>query len=217
MQHSQPAHRNCYFDEWLLCHGDRQKRQLTALCAIANGDKESARRVLSVRRALVEKYSYAIPNNDALHVIATFAPLIELGAGTGYWSWLLQQRGVDIVAYDLDPPQQPGMVNRFHPMNTCWTEVSRGDETVLPHHRERSLLLCWPPGQDPMAFNALKSYQGNTFLYIGQLPLARGLKGWTGDDNFFALLNRDWQTVTTVELPCWELCWDKLYVYRRRS
>lgn len=167
MQNVGAGHRNVYLEEWLVHRAEQQTRQVAALNALKSLDKELARRVLSIRRALAEKYSYAIPNDEALEAIATFSPLIELGAGTGYWSWLLKQRGVDIIAYDIDPPEQQGSANRFHPMNPCWTEVWRGDELVLQDHPGRSLFLCWPPGQDPMASNALKSYQGDTFLYIG--------------------------------------------------
>lgn len=31
-------------------------------------------------------------------------PVVEMGAGTGYWAALLQQRGVDVVALDRHPP-----------------------------------------------------------------------------------------------------------------
>lgn len=32
-------------------------------------------------------------------------PVVEMGAGTGYWAALLQQRGVDVVALDRHPPE----------------------------------------------------------------------------------------------------------------
>jgi hypothetical protein len=31
--------------------------------------------------------------------------VVEVGAGTGYWAALLRARGVDVVAYDVRPPQ----------------------------------------------------------------------------------------------------------------
>ncbi|GLE01415.1 hypothetical protein PINS_up010245 [Pythium insidiosum] len=49
-------------------------------------------------------YAYATPTDAALDVIAKYAPLVEMGAGTGYWSAMLQQRGVDIAAFDACPP-----------------------------------------------------------------------------------------------------------------
>jgi hypothetical protein len=39
-----------------------------------------------------------------LAIIAQFSPLIEIGAGTGYWCYLLRQRGVTIWPYDNRPP-----------------------------------------------------------------------------------------------------------------
>lgn len=36
--------------------------------------------------SLIEKYSWAIPDNNTLNIIKEFSPLIELGAGNGYWA-----------------------------------------------------------------------------------------------------------------------------------
>ena len=49
---------------------------------------------------LVEKYSWAIPDNQALKILNNFSPLIEIGCGKGYWASLLQKLGTDIIAYD---------------------------------------------------------------------------------------------------------------------
>jgi hypothetical protein len=50
-------------------------------------------------------YSYAIPNRAAISVIACNSPhgLIELGAGTGYWAYLLRHFGATVDAYDRTP------------------------------------------------------------------------------------------------------------------
>ena len=43
-----------------------------------------------------------MPNARALAIIAHFAPIVEVGSGTGYWAGELKARGVDINAYDID-------------------------------------------------------------------------------------------------------------------
>jgi hypothetical protein len=50
-------------------------------------------------------YSWGIPTNEALDAVSNASPagVIEVGAGTGYWAMLLQNRGVDIIAYDRTP------------------------------------------------------------------------------------------------------------------
>lgn len=35
---------------------------------------------------LVEKFAWAIPDNRSLRIIAEFSPIVEIGAGKGYWA-----------------------------------------------------------------------------------------------------------------------------------
>ena len=56
----------------------------------------------AVRRRLVRRYAYGVPNDEALEAItaASQAGVVELGAGTEYWARLPHERGVDAIAYD---------------------------------------------------------------------------------------------------------------------
>lgn len=58
-----------------------------------------------MRSQLVTRYGFAVPSDEALTAIERCSPrgVVELGAGTGYWAFLLQQRGVDVVAFDVEP------------------------------------------------------------------------------------------------------------------
>jgi hypothetical protein len=162
------------------------------------------RRVWCVRR-----YAFAIPTEAALLVLARFAPIVELGAGTGYWAHLLRRRGVDCLAFDAAPPDQGPNPHRFKALT--WTAVLQGGLEVLRDHADRALLLCWPPYRDPFAARALTAYAGARFLYIGE-PAG----GHTADDAFFAQLERDWLSMQEVALPNWPGTADRLVVYRRR-
>jgi hypothetical protein len=161
------------------------------------------------RRAHVRRYAFAVPTEPALAAVARCAPIVELGAGTGYWAYLLRQRGVDVVAYDRFPPDRAENPNRLDPR--LWTEVLAGDESVLECYPDRSLLLCWPSWQDPFAAAALDAYRGATLIYIGE---AAG--GHTADARFFDLLGRDWQPEVHIELPHWPGTSDRLTVFTRR-
>lgn len=52
--------------------------------------------------------AFAVPSEGALTLLAQHAPIIEMGAGTGYWVHLLQARGVDACAFDARPPLLAG-------------------------------------------------------------------------------------------------------------
>ena len=51
-----------------------------------------------------QRYSYVLPQPHLIALLAFYSPLIELGAGTAYWAYLLELAGADIIAYDQAPP-----------------------------------------------------------------------------------------------------------------
>lgn len=70
---------------------------------------------LPTRHKLAEQYSWAIPSPGSLEFIVEQLDgraVVEIGAGTGYWAWMLTQMGVDIRAYDKNPPREGE--NYFH-------------------------------------------------------------------------------------------------------
>lgn len=165
--------------------------------------------VWSARDALVHKYAWGIPSEQGLALIAEQGPVVEVGAGTGYWAALLKARGVDVVAYDKAPPNETA--NDFHvSAKRTWTEVLSGDETAAANHGDRALLLAWPPLEDPMAFNALTNYKGKRLIFVGNVDSC-------GDMDFSDLIGRDWRPVNSVDLPEWDYCPDAVRVYERKD
>jgi len=118
---------------------------------------------------LASRYSYVLPDPSVLAVLCSLSPLIEIGAGTGYWAYRLRQLDIDILAFDQNPPVRAG-ANRYHPGAGMWTEVLSGDQTVLAAYPERTLFVCWPPLYSSLA-NCLDFYAGNTVAWIGDSGL----------------------------------------------
>jgi hypothetical protein len=163
------------------------------------------------RAACVRRYAFGVPTRAALEAIARYAPIIELGAGTGYWAYLLRRRGVDCAVYDLFPPDRAAEnPNRFLPFT--WTRVEQGGIDRLAGEDHRSLFLCWPSLADPFAADALEAYAGQTLVYVGE-----GVGGHTADETFFVCLAREWQEIESIALPNWPGTSDRLVVYRRRE
>jgi hypothetical protein len=76
---------------------------------------------------LLHTVSFAVPNEAALLAIAAHAPLVECGAGTGYWSALLQRR----VRSTRDPYPIPIR--------------SRSDPDPMPPRSQPDVLCCGGP------------------------------------------------------------------------
>jgi hypothetical protein len=198
--------KNPYYDEWKKVENEATRLDRayghcsSALFDLTLSEEEQALYLEELRgiNAWVEqytqKYSWAIPNDDALVEVAKFTPLIEIGAGTGYWAWLLRQLEVDILAFDKNPPGHP-LKSRYHPTAVTWTEVLSGDESVLDSIDNRTLFLCWPPSNHPMAFNTLSRFRGSTFLFVGETWPSCA----TGNEDFFRLLDHDWAEEPFIE------------------
>src|ERR1700716_2853651 len=110
----------------------------------ASGMSAYDRRVWCVRRC-----AFAVQTEEALATLARYAPIVELGAGTGYWAFLLRHRGVDIVAFDIAPPGQFPNAYKFEPRT--WTAVLQGGVEVLDQYPDHTLFLCWPGYKDTFA------------------------------------------------------------------
>ena len=156
-----------------------------------------------LRQRLVAKYAWAIPSPQAIKLLIRHSPLVEMGAGTGYWAWLVRRAGGDIVAFDRYPPPDPR--NRWHAGQQPWTEVRPGGAHILARHGDRALFLCWPPEHEPMAVQSLAAYPGERLIYVGELrsgPIFEALDGW--------------EVVESLDLPRWESILDGLLVLRRK-
>lgn len=166
------------------------------------------------QRELRAKYAWAVPSEEAIAAIAEWSPLVEIGAGTGYWAWLLRQAGADVIAYDLAPSgstDADGNANRYHGPNTPFTKLLRGTAEVARVHRDRTLMLCWPAREVPMASEALEAHTGSRVVHIG----ARGL---TGDAAFHDRLASDYALTRVIDLPQWWIpTRDRVEFWERRA
>jgi hypothetical protein len=159
------------------------------------------------RRELASRFSWAVPTEAALGLLGDHGPLLEVGAGTGYWAALLRGRGADVHPTDAEPAG-----NTYHPDGQEWTEVARSAAVdAVRRWPDRTLLICWPPPDDDTAgYAALRAYTGDTVLYIGG-----GADGPTGTARLHRELDLNWTVTDELALPSWPGIPDRLTVRRR--
>jgi hypothetical protein len=114
---------------------------------------------------LAQEHAYVFPDDRSLSVLAELGPIVEMGAGTGYWAYRLRACGIDVVAFDQSPPDGERS-NRYHAPTPTWSDVLAADHTVLGEHCDRALFLCWPPLFSSLG-DCLAFYRGNTVALIG--------------------------------------------------
>lgn len=160
------------------------------------------------RSELVARYSWTISDPASLAFVVEHSAgrIVDPMAGTGYWAHLLDQAGVDVVAYDADP-----VANQWHQGQQLWTLVMRmpGVESAAMHP-DRTLLLSWPPCDRPDGVEVLRAYRGNRAIYIGE---PQG--GCTGDDDLHAELESSWEELASHTPVQWDGLHDVITVFGR--
>ncbi|SNS13647.1 hypothetical protein SAMN05443665_1001158 [Actinomadura meyerae] len=165
---------------------------------VNGGQVNGSARLAFAQMLLQATYAYAIPSPQTIEWVTNFCsdlPIVELGAGRGYWAAQLARAGMTIDAYDSEPPDKAtntsfpraaGQVDVWHPVENL-TEYAT--HARLANH---ALFLCWPPGWgDPMSSEALTFFEdagGERLVYIGE---PQG--GKTGNDAFFDALHARWK------------------------
>ena len=153
----------------------------------------------TARERAVKEFAWAVPSPLAIKTIAKYSPIVEIGAGTGYWAYLLEQASAQVVCYDIAEP------------TTSYVKIKKGGPEVLRDYATHTLFLCWPPYDNHMAFNCLRYYKGNYVIYIGE-----GYGGCTADDDFHRELDGQFKCILTVQIPQWEGIHDVCRIDRAR-
>jgi hypothetical protein len=163
------------------------------------------------RTDLVTRFSWAIPTPADMAWLATTLdgrPLVEVGAGSGYWAWQASQVGVDVIAYEPHEPAANDYVD-----GPEYFPLERADAvTAARQHPDRALLMVWPSYEATWAADALRAYQGDLLVYVGE--------HWAccAEESFFELLDAEWDELG--ESPDHRTWWGihcRMTAYRRSS
>jgi hypothetical protein len=156
----------------------------------------------------IKRFGFAVLTEGAITLLRPHAPYIEVGAGSGYWAYEMEKRDVEVVA--TDPKKLEDNTYEFAKQ---WTKVKRMTGTqAVKKYLEHTLLMVWPCYNKPWAYNTLKAYKGNKFVYCGE-----GSWGCNANDAFHKLLLDEWEQRISIYLPQWSGIHDYLDVYVRKS
>lgn len=189
---------------------------------------------------------FAVPTEAVLGRIAQYGPVVEVGAGTGYWSAVLQARKVDVIAYDANPPTEDHTGSRF--FNFTYTDVLKGDARSMFEQEsgtnlaKRTLLIVWPNNPDkednphlntnsflPPTWDAdcLGCYVragGSTVIYVGEreenikvIPGGKPDCGISSSRRFQNMLKEYFDMAEEHTLPSWHPYEDDLTIWKRKT
>lgn len=164
------------------------------------------------RREFIARYGFAYPSPEAIDSIIRFAQggrILEVGAGLGLWAALISHHGGDIIATDA---RQGWWWDEIGTLLQHWPSEHASAEAAVAEYPAKTLMLCWPPYDKPVAYQALRGFKGSRLIYIGEDEY-----GCTGDRQFFKLLNVGWRLINTLGIPQYEGLHDSVWLYERKA
>lgn len=98
------------------------------------------------RNAFHRHWGFSIPCQEAVAGLVGCGPLVEVGAGSGYWSALLQQAGADIVATD---PTPTGNVGYGFAAGVRFQVLPLDAMAAATRFADRAVFCSWPTRDAP--------------------------------------------------------------------
>lgn len=169
------------------------------------GDRARALRL--ARKAFVRNWGFAIPCAEAIAALRKLGPIVEVGAGGGYWTAMLRAAGHDTVATDLVAGASPyGFAVARH----AEVEQLAALEAVR-RYPDRDLFCSWPS-------------EGEAWLAEALQVLAPGRRAalilddrgtLTGDEGLRRVLGEMFRPLETVTIPQFPAVCDRLHICER--
>eukprot|EP00873_Tetraselmis_striata_P037874 jgi/Tetstr1/458138/TSEL_044630.t1 len=210
--------------------GGRLAAQWALTGALRLADLAAARREWA---ALAEAHALNLPTSAALGLMARHGPLLEVGAGSGYWASLLAKMRVDIVA--VSSPTWEGRWNgqggreEGEPLAAAggtapaFAGVAAGGPETVAAHPARTLVLMWPDygGAGGYGLAAVEAYTGEALLLVGEWadcrPPGGPPHGAAFSPELQALVEERFERADTLPLPNWPGRAGRLMLFKRRS
>jgi hypothetical protein len=161
--------------------------------------------IAAQRQSYIDTFSLAIPCAEAVQALAAMSPLLEIEAGTGFWSRLVSREGADVMAVVSDPAARSGVHGRYFP-----TENATGEEAV-GRNPERNVLMVWPDLARSWPSLVAKALRPGRQLAL----ISEGKDGRTGRAEFFGALHTEFRLVQSVVIPVFPGLGDRLEIWQK--
>lgn len=138
--------------------------------------------LMSVREPYIHNFGFFLVNEKLLNMLAyefDGDKIIEVGAGTGWLSHNLQQKGLNVTPVDSH------LSNNTYGFKKLYTDIveDKAEDFIL-NNKYDTILMSWPDYSSDFAHTILDRMPKNkTLIYIGE-----GYGGCTANDDFFYLL-----------------------------
>lgn len=157
------------------------------------------------RDRFIGEIGYGVPCREAIQACVKASPLLEVGAGTGFWAALIARAGGDILATDPGVMKYRFTVARHRPL------VAQDGVSAVQANPDRNVLMVWPCYDENWAAQVARAMLPGRLLLL----VSEGMGGCVGDDDLFRTLDHDFTLEETIRVPVWPGIGDYMTVHRK--
>jgi hypothetical protein len=159
-----------------------------------------------MRFLYAEIFGYGVPCREVIDEVAKYSPLLELGAGNGFWTFWLRKKGCDIIATDAGEPDlytKNRWIDDLLPLDAV---------TAVNSFPDRNILIVWPHFTAYWPVEIIgKMKRSQILCYVGEGPL-----GCCAPPSFFLEMNRcGLKMIYASPSPSWPKVSDYLAIYMK--
>jgi hypothetical protein len=171
---------------------------------------ESIMEEYTARDKFIQRYGFAVLWSEAIEAMRPHAPLLEIGAGSGYWTYELQRHGIDCIATDTMEGEygfftREGEDLSLRRWKKQYVEIEKLNSVeAVRKYPNRNLLSVWPDYNKSWAADALDIFTGQVVIYMGE-----GYGNATADDRFHELLDLRFRDQDRIPMPHFEHSYDR--------
>ena len=188
-----------------------------------DGPRSEVLEQMQLRDEFIVRFGYAILTSDAIRqvkrTLGEGARILEVGAGSGYWSYEFLRAGVDCIAsdpgtgeYNADVSRDFAPTGRVESRRFVDVQDLSGLEALERYGHDRVLMMVWPEN-DSWPAGILRAYGGPLVVLCGE-PASELC--CTGGEKLFELLAREWVETDQICIPNFFGINDYIGVYSRR-
>lgn len=170
---------------------------------------------IQLRHDFIAKYGFAIINDEVVELLKGYQPILEVGAGSGYWSYELQQAGIDVITTDPMTgiyTHGVGMHRTSRHWENKYTKIEQlVAKKAIRKYPNRNLLTVWPDYDASWTHKMLRNFTGKYLIYVGE-----GSGGCTGSETFHEILDTEYTEVADLTIPQFDGLHDRLYIYQKK-
>jgi hypothetical protein len=163
-----------------------------------------------VRDAFTRRWGFSLPCAEAVEALKSLGPLLEVGAGSGYWSALLSAAGGSVIATDA---HAAGDIGHGFTAGRHWPVEPLSGPEAVQRWPDRTVFCSWPTRGDPWLEETVELLvPGRRLALIIEPP-----GGKTANAGLYQRLASEFRLLDTIPIPQFPDHEDQLLVYERRE